>query len=197
MQLDNLTSIGIIELNSPEYKSRSRLDRLESSLKHIEGLLWKNKARAPPKEQKEENIPRILYHGTCCNYFYENLLRKGEYRHNNIGDNVWLDNSPATSASYAITRARTYHDQPLLIITDTKKLEYKINYSGQWKVKALPIGSFEVYQPFEFIFDPKCKFSEKNLKKIKEHEVFLLTNNEQELKRSYFRGVRSLLNYLE
>ncbi len=94
----------------------------------------------------KEGLPRLLYTGTCEEYFQQKILKEKfdnqSGRHSGI---VYMSDSFVSATGYAIKRAAFYKDLPLLLIIDTKKLDEKVEYSGEYSTSSLNANCFLTY----------------------------------------------------
>lgn len=138
-------------------------------------------------ERRGLDLPRVLYTGTGKNYLRDLLCERREFAQGSE-KYVHLTEGRVTAMSYAAQRASFYDDSPLVLVVDTHKLMEDLHYSGEYKTRALNIGSF---LPYEFSIDEDGKFSREDWLGMGRIEDMVIQSSEEELRREVAKFLSS------
>ena len=128
--------------------------------------------------EEDFELPRVLYTGTGASYYCSMVRRYGEFRHAGA-PYVHLDDEAVSAMGYAAQRARSYEDTPIVLIVDTGKLDADILYTGDYRTRALHIGSFA---PYPFTVQHDGRVSEDDIHGVREASARVLRSSEEDLK---------------
>jgi len=94
--------------------------------------------RGPPTE---EDVPRILYHGTCYRY----LGVCGERYGDRIAGDIYLADIINEAMHVAVRRAQQYGGPPAVLVVDSTRLHTPPakDRGCHWRTGRLPMDSFE------------------------------------------------------
>ena len=120
---------------------------------------------------------RVLYTGTGKKYLCDTLRTHGEFRQGK-GQHVHLTEGRVTAMSYASQRARFYNDVPILLVVDTEKVTEEICYDGEYKARALNVGSF---LPYDIRIDQEGKFGWDDWLGVGRIETILVESSENDI----------------
>jgi len=115
----------------------------------------------PLKSPLNNNLPSVLYHGTCLGYLCHQIRKYGEYRHEGKRNDIYLGTLFLQAFPYAIRRANYYEDNPVVLAIHSDKCDYQITGCGTFQTRALNMGSFAVSDVSDLGVIPKedAKFS--------------------------------------
>lgn len=138
-------------------------------------------------ERRSFDLPRVLYTGTGKKYLRDLLCERREFAQGSE-KYVHLTEGRVTAMSYATQRASFYDDSPLVLVVDTYKLTEDLHYSGEYKTRALNIGSF---LPYEFSVGEDGKFSREDWLGMSQIEDMVIQSSEEELRREVAKFLSS------
>ena len=122
---------------------------------------------------------RVLYTGTGKKYLYDRLKAEERFKHAGMHDQVHLTQEPITALGYARQRAIFYSDSPVVLVVDVDKLRGEILYNGEYRAKALNIGSF---LPYDFSIGDNGQISELDWLGIYSMEALITRKTQEEIR---------------
>ena len=121
-------------------------------------------------------LARVLYTGTGRKYLHDRLRAEGCFKHSGTNDDIHLTQEPTVALGYSRQRSIFYGDSPVVLVVDVDKLSGEICYNGEYRAKALNIGSF---LPYDFSIGDNGQISEQEWLGIYSMEA-LITKKSQE-----------------
>jgi len=134
---------------------------------------------------EDSESARVLYTGTCRRYLREAITRFGRFKHD-TGSDVHLSKCAVTAAGYAVKRSQFYNDSPVVLVVDTEKLDGDLQYFGEYRTRALNVGSF---LPYRFTLNEDGRADANVFAGIRELKKFVIESSELEIN-------RRLMNFL-
>jgi hypothetical protein len=124
---------------------------------------------------------RVLYTGTGRKYLRDRLKAEGCFKHSGMNEDIYLTQEPITALGYARERAIFYVDSPVVLVVDVDRLMGEVHYNGEYRAKAINIGSF---LPYGFSIGDDGQVSERDWLNIYSMEVLVTRKTEEELRKA-------------
>ena len=127
-----------------------------------------------PRTDQDLELPQVLYTGTTKGYLREKVRATECFEH--LSGYVHLSRNASTALGYALQRALFFGRTPVLLVVDTRKLKGDLYHYGEYKTRALNLGSF---LPYEFSLDEASQIGKDIYSSLREVEDLLIPASEE------------------